>query len=126
MADIADEHEYELGKRQEGVFFGALSFSGKAAVGVGSGLAGAALSLIAFPKQVKPEDVPIEVIDLLGLIAGPGVAGLMIVGAIIMTRYHLTQDRVAMIQAALAERRRPTPAAAEAVAVAHSAGLERA
>ena len=126
MADIADEHEYELGKRQEGVFFGALSFSGKAAVGVGSGLAGAALSFIAFPKQVKPEDVPIEVIDLLGLIAGPGVAGLMIVGAIIMTRYHLTQDRVAMIQVALAERRRPTPAAAETMAVARSAGLERA
>jgi Na+/melibiose symporter-like transporter len=50
----------------------------------------------------------------------------MIVGAIIMTRYHLTQDRVTMIQAALAERRRPTPAAAEAVPVAHSAGLERA
>ena len=126
MADIADEHEYELGRRQEGVFFGALSFSGKAAVGVGSGLAGAALSLISFPKQVTPEDVPIEVIDLLGIIAGPGVAGLMIVGAIIMTRYHLTQDRVAMIQAALTERRRPTPAAAEAVAVAHSAALERA
>ncbi len=126
MADIADEHEYERGKRQEGVFFGALSFSGKAAVGVGSGLAGATLSLISFPKQVKPEDVPIEVIDLLGLIAGPGVAGLMIIGAIIMTRYHLTQDRVTMIQIALAERRRPTPAAADATPALGAASLERA
>jgi Na+/melibiose symporter-like transporter len=126
MADIADEHEYEIGRRQEGVFFGALSFSGKAAVGIGSGLAGAALSLIAFPKQVKPEDVPVEVIDLLGLIAGPGVAGLMIIGAIVMTRYHLTQDRVAMIQIALAERRSKASPTAETPAVAPAASLERA
>jgi GPH family glycoside/pentoside/hexuronide:cation symporter len=110
MADIADEHEYEVGSRQEGVFFGALSFSGKAAVGVGSGLAGIALSLISFPMKVKPEDVPVEIVDALAIIAGPGVAGLMIVGAIVMTRYHLTRDRLAVIQAALAERRR-APAA---------------
>jgi Na+/melibiose symporter-like transporter len=106
MADIADEHEFETGRRQEGIFFGALSFSGKAAAGVGIGLAGVALSLIAFPKQVKPEEVPIEIVDALGIIAGPGVAGLMIIGAIIMTRYHLTRERVTEIQATLAERRR--------------------
>jgi GPH family glycoside/pentoside/hexuronide:cation symporter len=111
MADIADEHEFETGRRQEGIFFGALSFSGKAAAGVGIGLAGVALSLISFPKQVKPEEVPIEIVDLLGIIAGPGVAGLMIVGAIIMTRYHLTKERLALIQTELAERRRAAAAA---------------
>ncbi len=126
MADIADEHEFETGRRQEGIFFGALSFSGKAAAGVGIGLAGIALSLISFPKQVKPEEVPLEIVDLLGIIAGPGVAGLMIVGAIIMTRYHLTQARVAEIQSTLAERRRVAPPAVDSVPGPIEAQLERA
>ncbi len=127
MADIADEHEYNMGRRQEGVFFGALSFSGKAAAGVGIGLAGIALSLISFPKQVKPEDVPPEIVDQLGIIAGPGVAGLMIVGAIVMTRYHLTRERLAAIQAALAERRRAAPPAlADEPTVAAEPRFERA
>ena len=30
LADISDEHELRTGRRQEGIFFGALSFSGKA------------------------------------------------------------------------------------------------
>jgi Na+/melibiose symporter-like transporter len=126
MADIADEHEFETGRRQEGIFFGALSFSGKAAVGVGSSLAGVALSLISFPKQVKPEEVPIEIVDQLGIIAGPGVAGLMIVGAIIMTRYHLTKDRLALIQAALAERRRVASPVVDEPVVAAAPRLESA
>jgi Na+/melibiose symporter-like transporter len=126
MADIADEHEFETGRRQEGIFFGALSFSGKAAAGVGIGLAGVALSLISFPKQVRPEEVPIEIVDQLGIIAGPGVAGLMIVGAIIMTRYHLTKDRLATIQAALAERRRVTSPVVDEPVVTAAPRLESA
>lgn len=105
MADIADEHEHQVGRRQEGVFFGALSFSGKAAVGLGSGIAGFALTTISFPLKVTPDQVPAETLQWLGIIAGPGIAGLMVIGVLIMTRYHLTQERVAKIQAALAERR---------------------
>jgi Na+/melibiose symporter-like transporter len=105
MADIADEHELAVGRRQEGVFFGALSFSGKAAVGAGSGLAGVGLTLIQFPLQVPPEQVALELSMRLGVLAGPGVAILMFVGALMMFRYELTKDRVAAVQAALAERR---------------------
>ncbi|NBQ12477.1 MAG: hypothetical protein EBU29_10655, partial [Gammaproteobacteria bacterium] len=36
MADIADEHELATRRRQEGIFFGALSFSGKGASGIGN------------------------------------------------------------------------------------------
>jgi Na+/melibiose symporter-like transporter len=117
MADIADEHEYDTGTRQEGVFFGALSFSGKAAVGLGSGLAGLALTIIAFPLKVAPDQVPSETIRLLGIIAGPGIAVLMLIGILIMTRYHLTQDRLTEIQAALADRRGATRATSERAAV---------
>ncbi len=104
MADIADEHDLEVGRRQEGIFFGALSFSGKAAVGAGSMLAGLGLSLIRFPLQVDPTAVSPDVILQLGILAGPGVAGLMAIGCILMSRYRLTKERVGQIQDALATR----------------------
>ena len=36
LADITDEHELETRRRQEGIFFGSLSFSGKASAGIGN------------------------------------------------------------------------------------------
>jgi len=105
LADIADEHELSNGSRQEGIFFGALSFSGKAAVGLSSALAGLALSLIAFPLQATPEQVPPEVVLRLGLVAGPGTFALVVAGIAFMARYSLTESRVAEIQALLHARR---------------------
>jgi Na+/melibiose symporter-like transporter len=105
MADIADEHEFEVGRRQEGIFFGALSFSGKAAVGAGSALAGIGLTAIAFPTRVAPDQVPDGTVLGLGILAGPGVATLMLVGSVLMFRYSLTRSRVGEIQAALPARR---------------------
>lgn len=40
VADIVDEHEYNIGKRQEGIFFSASSFSAKAPTGLGTIIAG--------------------------------------------------------------------------------------
>ncbi|MFQ5697758.1 MAG: MFS transporter [Myxococcota bacterium] len=108
MADIADEHELDVGRRQEGIFFGALSFSGKAAVGAGSAIAGVALTLIEFPRQVAPDVVPPETVLALAIIAGPAISVLMLIGSLLMFRYGLTRERVAEIQRALAERRTPT------------------
>jgi Na+/melibiose symporter-like transporter len=125
MADIADEHEFNVGRRQEGIFFGALSFSGKAAVGLGSGIAGAGLTLIRFPTQVKPDEVSPETVLELGILAGPGVAILMLIGILLMSRYRLTHARVVEIQAALAARRTPVVTAAHA-APGPTAELERA
>jgi GPH family glycoside/pentoside/hexuronide:cation symporter len=110
MADLADEHELETGRRQEGILFGALSFSYKAAVGAGSGLAGLALSAIAWPQQVEPSQVPAEKILALGLIAGPGIAVFMAIGALMMYRYKLTKERVADIQLQLSVRANGTTA----------------
>ena len=104
MADIADEHDLRVGRRQEGIFFGALSFSGKAAVGAGSMLAGLGLSLIRFPLQVDPNAVPPDAILQLGILAGPGVAVLMVIGSVLMFRYKLSKDRVGEIQRALVAR----------------------
>ncbi len=105
LADIADEHELATGKRQEGIFFGALSFSGKAASGLGGFLAGMILSLIAFPLQAEPGSVPERTLHALGYAAGPGVAGLAVIGIVLIARYGLDRARHEQIQRELGARR---------------------
>jgi Na+/melibiose symporter-like transporter len=105
MADLTDEHEYETGRRQEGIFFGALAFSGKASSGVGHLLAGVAIDLIGFPENAVPGQVAPEVVRHLGVLYGPGIFVLGMLSFIFLVRYGLTRDRVAEIQRVLAERR---------------------
>ncbi len=105
LADLADEHELEQNRRQEGIFFGALSLAGKAASGLGSALAGFAITLISFPLQAEPGTVALPTVNALGYAAGPGVALLAAAGIAMMTRYSLDRTRHTEIQAALAARR---------------------
>ncbi len=42
----------------------------------------------------------------LGIFAGPGVAGLMFIGAALMFRYNLSKERVKEVQVELAQRRK--------------------
>lgn len=46
VADIADGHELATGKRQEGIFFSAVSFANKTTTGLGSLIGGVGLDLI--------------------------------------------------------------------------------
>jgi Na+/melibiose symporter-like transporter len=105
LADIADEHELETGLRQEGIFFGAISFASKAAMGVGSALAGIAITLIHFPLRAAPGAVSESTLHALGYVAGPGVAVLAAAGIALMTRYDLDLTRHAEIQTRLSSER---------------------
>ena len=71
VADVIDEYEYNTGKRQEGIFFAASSFSAKATSGVGNIVAGFALDLIAWPRGPhirSAADIPPETLVNLGLV----------------------------------------------------------
>jgi Na+/melibiose symporter-like transporter len=108
IADISDEHELTTGRRQEGIFFGALSFSTKAAAGVGNWLGAMALPAIAFPTQVKdPASVDPWTVTKLALIYGPAVLLVVVWGIAIVRGYRLSPERHAEIQRLLAERRAP-------------------
>lgn len=109
LADVADEHELETGRRQEGVFFGALSFSGKSAAGIGNWVAGLGLAAIAFPLQAAPGEVAARTVTQLALIYGPGMLLLMAVGIVVLARYSLTRERHVEIRSALAQRRSRRP-----------------
>jgi Na+/melibiose symporter-like transporter len=115
MADVADEHELASGRRTEGIFFGAVAFSGKMSSGLGTFLAGVGLDLIAFPRGahiVSAADVAPQTILELGILVGPVVAGFGVVSVWCYTHYHLNRERHAEIISDLQKAR----------AVASSAG----
>ncbi len=108
MADIADEYELEVGRRQEGVLFAAVSFAGKCMGAFGSLLAGLMLALISWPtgEAIKTSaDISAETILSLGIVSGPAAALLAIPGFFCLMRYNLNRAKVAEIQHQLRKRR---------------------
>ncbi len=108
MVDATDEHDLLFGVRREGLYFSALSFSGKAALGIGGFVAGVALDyIIGFPKDIAshPHQVLTDLsIVKLGLIAGPGAAVISIFSAISMAKYNIIKTKLLDIQAMLRVR----------------------
>ena len=108
MADVADEHEYESGVRQEGIFFGAVAFSAKATSGFGTLLGGLGLDFIGWPRGADVQsaaDVPAQTLLDLGLFYGPVVAGFAVISLWCYTHYDLSRSRHAQIVEALTARR---------------------
>ncbi len=104
LADIADEHDLETHRRQEGIFYSARSFFAKASSGLGHLLAGIALDVIAFPVGADPGSVESSKVLGLGLMDGPISAIPGIICLLFYARVTITRKRHAEIQKALAER----------------------
>jgi Na+/melibiose symporter-like transporter len=107
MADIADEHELETGEREEGIFFGALAFSGKTASAMGHAVAGIGLDLIRWPRggDLLPADIPADTIWNLGFFFGPTMTAFGVAALVFFSRYRLSRSSHATILAELRERR---------------------
>ena len=105
LADIADEHELNTHRRQEGIFYAARSFFAKASSGLGHLLAGIAIDIIDFPVGAEPGTVDPEIIFRLGLIDGPIAVVPGVIAVFFYLRYNLTRRRHTEIQAQLKARR---------------------
>lgn len=111
LADAADEHEYLFGSRREGLYFAGLTFSAKAAIGLGSVVAGVAFDLIGFPQdlaRVGEVRISAEVARNLGLIQGPLAGFIALLSAAVLVLYKLDVHRYREIQTEL-QRRKTTP-----------------
>jgi GPH family glycoside/pentoside/hexuronide:cation symporter len=108
LADAADEHEFLFGSRREGLYFAGLTFSAKAAIGMGSVVAGIAFDLIGFPKdlaKVGESHITAEVARNLGLIQGPVAGFIALISALALLFYKIDAPRFAEIQTELTKRK---------------------
>ena len=73
IADVTDEHERKYKRRQEGIYFAAASFAGKAIGGSGAIIAGLIIDFSGIPQGAEPATVPSESILRFGWALGPAV-----------------------------------------------------
>lgn len=66
LADLVEQSEVRTGRRNEGVFYSALTFIRKTNQGIGTFIAGLMLSAVSFPQGGVPEEVPVESLRQLG------------------------------------------------------------
>jgi len=123
VADALDAQELTTGRRQEGVFSAALSFSAKATSGLGVLLGGLLLDyVVSFPRGASPETVDPHTIKMLGVIAGIALPLLYLLPFSLISRYRITRESHAEIRRQLDERHRRT-GHVDDDAVANDAGL---
>jgi Na+/melibiose symporter-like transporter len=115
MADVTDEDALRHGRRREGVFFGAVSFSSKAAFGVGGLIAGLVVQGVGLEPGQTPESAGPEIVQGLGLTLGLSLLLLCGLSLAFFSRYGITRERHAATRAALVAREgavvAPAPAA---------------
>ena len=104
MADVTDEDTLQHGRRREGIFFGAISFSAKAAFGVGGLISGFVIDLVGLVAGQDPATVSPEIVSGLGMTLCVAI-GLLCGGSLLFfSRYGIDRARYEEISAALEAR----------------------
>ena len=89
IADLVEDAQLKTKRRNEGVFFAAISFTRKAVEGIGILLASAILALIAFPVGVPPADVGDDALFRLGAFYAPTLFALWMIMLGLLSRYRI-------------------------------------
>jgi GPH family glycoside/pentoside/hexuronide:cation symporter len=106
VADTLDVQELETGRRQEGVFNAAVTFSAKATSGFGLLVAGALLdTVIGFPRGVAEAVPDADVIIRLGVVDGFVVPVANAVWMFLVLKCSMTRERHAEVRRRLEARR---------------------
>ena len=105
LADIADDHELNTGRRQEGIFYSARTFFAKVTNGIGHVVAGIALDIIEFPQGVPASEIHPDKIYALGIIDGPFAMIWGLIAAVIYAGYKIDKKTHETIQRGLSARR---------------------
>ena len=110
LADIADEHELNTGRRQEGIFYSARTFFSKVTNGIGHLVAGIALDFYIFlPAGAVPGEVPEDVLFRLGVVDGPFAMIFGLIAACIYAGYRIDHQYHADIKRRLDEIKASKP-----------------
>jgi len=89
VADLVESSQLKTGRRSEGVYYAALTFTRKTTQGIGVLIAGIILSVIDFPEGAKPSDVDPDVLWNLGAFYAPTLLVLWLGGIYCVSRYKI-------------------------------------
>lgn len=91
IADIVEDSQKNTGRRSEGLFYAGQSFAGKVVGGFGVFATGIIISIVKFPKDAAPGEVPQEILNNLAYIYIPLVIGFYTCATLILSRYKITR-----------------------------------
>lgn len=109
LADVVEDVEVESGRRSEGLLFSADAFFSKAVSGLGVLIAGAVLTLIAFPGNARVQGVPPDVAWNLGAVFVPLTLTFSLVVVLLLAAFPIDRSRHEANLARLDARRSPDP-----------------
>jgi GPH family glycoside/pentoside/hexuronide:cation symporter len=104
LVDIADEHDLQEGRRQEGALFAAFSFASKLASGIGPLYGGAVLDLIGLNRGMLPGTIDQNILDGLALATIVGTVIPLFFAWHFSNKVSLSEQRLQEIQTQLAQR----------------------
>lgn len=104
IADLVESNQLRTGRRNEGVYYAAMTFTRKTTQGLGVFAAGAILSFIAFPDGADPSQVPADTIWWLGAFYAPSLLVLWMSALLLLSRYKIDKSQHEANLAALDER----------------------
>ncbi|QFT77708.1 MFS transporter [Erythrobacter sp. THAF29] len=103
IADLVESNQVKTGRRNEGVYYAAITFTRKSTQGLGVLGAGLILSAIAFPQEAAPEAVPQETLWSLGALYAPALLILWMSALYCVSRYKIDKSQHEANLAAIAE-----------------------
>ena len=92
IADLVEQSELKTGRRSEGVFFAAVTFTRKATQGLGTFAAGIMLSVISFPQGAARGDVQPETLWKLGAFYAPSLLLLWTLMIVAVSFYRIDRQ----------------------------------
>ncbi len=106
IADLVESGELRTGRRSEGLYYSAVTFTRKTTVGLGAFAGGTMLSLIQFPDGAAPGTVNDDVIWWLGALYAPTLLTLWATMLFAVSRFGLDREGHQANLRALAEGNR--------------------
>ena len=108
VADLVEQAEVRTGRRNEGVFFAAMTFIRKTNQGIGAFIAGLLLQIVAFPNGAAPSEVPADTVWNLGALLVPSQYLLWSVMLVAIGFYRIDRNQHEAHLKVLADRGAPS------------------
>ena len=89
IADLVESNQLRTGRRSEGVYYAATTFTRKVTQGIGVAAAGAMLSFVAFPEGAEPGSVSDGTLWQLGALYAPSLLLLYLGALYCISRYRI-------------------------------------